>query len=577
MGKTLNHSGSEPRLQAVGTFNGTHARVRILHRLKAGLRTFLWVAAAVTVWASTSSAEIIRVTTWNLGLDAHGPQSSAQLSEAARTLRSLDSDVILLQHVPDWRTCLDLAAALKPLNYAVLTCSAFEDFSPELGAQLQVAILSKRKAYFAWSDSWEPATAQGPACGAAFAAIQVGAQRLGFFTSLFGPSLSGDEVARRLLNEIGSVEHWEANQVQTFIVAASANPFVKHPPDVLRSSTVRLDQAAWVDATEDLPTELKGTLRARTGRTRETGDCLWARGLGFPSNTRIVTAPQFAHYPITTEVELDPDKVSTALDIRAENRRQQEVQAALTTRKIACWAAAAALGLAIAGGAWIRRRNRPRVSPQTLNPLPAPTGRIRAASPLRPVIFVEAPVKAAQQQPVVRKSNPKPALRLQTPPRSMAQEENPNPDSQRPRANAEPEEDGPKHVEVELQSKAPLPPRSLDPSVRHGVIQELSGWLKHKLVRKLVSDRAQLAQAQHLATQMATTLDNRLARIEAQIQKQNQAYLARIDELNRELAAAREENRELIQERIAQVKAEMEAARARVLAEANLSNSSLRL
>jgi DNA anti-recombination protein RmuC len=113
--------------------------------------------------------------------------------------------------------------------------------------------------------------------------------------------------------------------------------------------------------------------------------------------------------------------------------------------------------------------------------------------------------------------------------------------------------------------------------IRRGVVKELTAWLKHKLVRRLVDDRAQLLEAQKLATRMATTLDTRLARIEAQIQQQNQAYIHRIEELNRELAAAREENRELIRERIAQVKAEMEAARARVLAEANLDNTSLRL
>ena len=124
-----------------------------------------------------------------------------------------------------------------------------------------------------------------------------------------------------------------------------------------------------------------------------------------------------------------------------------------------------------------------------------------------------------------------------------------------------------------------LPPvvEARDDSTREGVIKELAGWLKHKLVRRLVVDRAQLMHAQQVATHMATTLDNRLARIEAQIQQQNQAYAYRIEELNRELAVAREENRELIRERIAQVKLEMEAARARVLAEADLDNTSLRL
>ena len=53
--------------------------------------------------------------------------------------------------------------------------------------------------------------------------------------------------------------------------------------------------------------------------------------------------------------------------------------------------------------------------------------------------------------------------------------------------------------------------------------------------------------------------------------------MSRIEELNKELAAAREENRELIRERIAQVRAEMEAARSRVLAEANLDSTSFRL
>ena len=116
-----------------------------------------------------------------------------------------------------------------------------------------------------------------------------------------------------------------------------------------------------------------------------------------------------------------------------------------------------------------------------------------------------------------------------------------------------------------------------DPALRQGLIKELSGWLKQKFVRKLVTDRSHLIEAQQIATRMANTLDDRLARIEAQIRQQNQTYVSRIEELNKELAAAREENRELIRERIAQVKAEMEAARSRVLAEANLDSTSFRL
>ena len=101
--------------------------------------------------------------------------------------------------------------------------------------------------------------------------------------------------------------------------------------------------------------------------------------------------------------------------------------------------------------------------------------------------------------------------------------------------------------------------------VRKGLMPQLSHWLKEKLVRKLISDRAGLLETQEVATLRALEVDERLARIEAQIQQQNAAYEGRIDELTRELVSAKEENRELIRAKIAQVKAEMEAARVRAM------------
>jgi predicted component of type VI protein secretion system len=66
----------------------------------------------------------------------------------------------------------------------------------------------------------------------------------------------------------------------------------------------------------------------------------------------------------------------------------------------------------------------------------------------------------------------------------------------------------------------------------------------------------------------ALAVDQRLARIERQIQDQNAAYEQRIAELTTELNTARSENRELIRARIAQVKAEMLKARERLMAQA---------
>jgi len=102
--------------------------------------------------------------------------------------------------------------------------------------------------------------------------------------------------------------------------------------------------------------------------------------------------------------------------------------------------------------------------------------------------------------------------------------------------------------------------------IRAGLIPQLSLWLKQTIVRKLIRDRAQLLQTQQVATLKAMAVEQRLTRIEQQIQQQNRVYEQRIAELTRELLVAREENRELIRARIAQVKAEMEAARARLMA-----------
>jgi hypothetical protein len=109
--------------------------------------------------------------------------------------------------------------------------------------------------------------------------------------------------------------------------------------------------------------------------------------------------------------------------------------------------------------------------------------------------------------------------------------------------------------------------------VHDGLIPHLREWLKHKLVRRLITDRTKLMEAQQTAALKALAVEERLGRVELQIRQQNLVYERRIEELTCELLAAKEENRELIRQKIAQVKAEMEAARARVLAEAGADDA----
>ena len=144
--------------------------------------------------AGSCGAETLRIATWNLGFETNSDKVAAVVEQAAGELKSVDPDVILLQGVADWGLCAQLAEALKPLDYNVLICSAFRQESLLSPVRPQVAILSKQKAYFSWSE----------AGGAVFVAIQEGSQRLGFFSACDDYS-SREKMTRRLLEEIDSI------------------------------------------------------------------------------------------------------------------------------------------------------------------------------------------------------------------------------------------------------------------------------------------------------------------------------------------------------------------------------------
>src|SRR5436190_11237567 len=94
----------------------------------------------------TSTAETLRVTTWNLqGIEpgVANPILTNGLEAAASALKKLDPDVILLQEVRDWRMCSQLAEALKPMIYHVVGCSSFPEGPPKGRKNRQTAILSK--------------------------------------------------------------------------------------------------------------------------------------------------------------------------------------------------------------------------------------------------------------------------------------------------------------------------------------------------------------------------------------------------------------------------------------------------
>lgn len=83
-------------------------------------------------------------------------------------------------------------------------------------------------------------------------------------------------------------------------------------------------------------------------------------------------------------------------------------------------------------------------------------------------------------------------------------------------------------------------------AIRSGVM----GWMREKVVRTLFSQRAELLDAQQKAEAEMRELEQRLEQLHAPLQERITAYELRIEELERDLAAKGEENRELIGARI---------------------------
>jgi hypothetical protein len=132
---TTQHSMSEQRA-AAGCF------------LPSLLLVFLSLLGAPQV-----QAETIRLTRWDmrsvpLGNSGKLPSDTVRIQLAADALKTVEPDVILLHHVRDWDMSTRLARALQPSEYRVLICSAFLEAKLEPAGEQQVAILSRRKAYF---------------------------------------------------------------------------------------------------------------------------------------------------------------------------------------------------------------------------------------------------------------------------------------------------------------------------------------------------------------------------------------------------------------------------------------------
>jgi hypothetical protein len=102
-----------------------------------------------------------------------------------------------------------------------------------------------------------------------------------------------------------------------------------------------------------------------------------------------------------------------------------------------------------------------------------------------------------------------------------------------------------------------------DPVIRARLTEHLTRLLGQSVVQRLLSQRGQLIKTQEAAVQQAEELGQRLEKVETDMQERFGAYEQRIVELEAELEAAEEQNRDLIRAKIAIAKEELERERAK--------------
>ena len=524
------------------------------------------LALLLFFWAAICPADTLRVTSWNLvpaASDGAPVRKQIRAADAAKVLNQLAPDVILLQQVRDWQMCAELAQALKPANYNVLVCSSFEeDARTGTTSPRQVAILARQRAYLAWSQPWAGGDGTAIASGFAFAAIQVRGQRLGFFS--VGP---GDKAALvgQFLPRVAEIGNWVTNRVQVFVVGATLDPESADWPAAQLDTLRLLQDAGFADVFLEAPASERITLPRKAGQPGAAADYIFTQPPGCGSDPRIFSTTVSGHYPVTCDLELDPVRIAAAWAARsdalsakaalhssvANNPLKPESVAAQASSQFSSLNPRRFVALAFGGivalitVAWALARRKRTSLPKTPKLLPANAESAPALSSYTVVAGTQSVTGPAPPATGVTPTPP-PVIHLEAPGATQTQAE-----ILRQRALAAEER-------AERATAA----------LRHGLIPHLSQWLKQKLLRKLIADRAQLMETQQAATLKAMAVEARLARVERQIQQQIQGYQQRIEALTRELIAAKEENRELIRAQIRQVKAEMEAARARLIAQA---------
>jgi hypothetical protein len=483
----------------------------------------LWLALWV-MWAMAVPAETLRVVAWDLRTTGPGDPASSgpdsrHLSDAIMALDRIKADVIVLHHVDNWAMADGIAEALSPQGeFNVVLCSAFS-----AATQGQIAILSRRKAYFSWSEALETETKGQSEGGIVFAAIETGQTRVGVFgLQLWAESLgtTAPEAVRRNLwatqwrETAAGFQQWVTNRMEVAVISGL--------PAVPSDGSV----------TGVLAEAIKAPF-ARALQPPARGHDYFACRLA--SNPETPAAVVLDRAPLICDLEVGPPRsgppvvtsagvfltgllpgVGAASDPAAADRSHVSPGSLARLGQKEVLIAFGGITALIGVGLLLARR------------------RLRQARlPNLPTVPSEACANTVVMSSSVSGSH-EPGTRIPA-----------------------------HHPLYVLEGRGVT-----NEAERERLRREAATWLKERFVEALANDRSELLSHHERANLRVRAADERLKHIEERLRSQSQVYEERILELDRQLLAAKAESRALIQASIQQLKQEMEAARARLVREA---------
>ena len=483
------------------------------------------IALLFLLGVSQIHAEPLRVTTWNLNFSPQAPASEPdekRLANIASVLNSLKADVILLQEVPDRRTCERLAALLKPSRYQTATCSAFTDLS---GHDLpQVAVLTRKPVAAAWTEPWKPEGLIAPPGGLAFAAIRHDTGLVIVYSvQLKNNATSGDferdtqinilkrELsAAQLLQHARSIEARLTSLAAAIIIAGSLNTNPEESQFVSENTLRLLEQAGFKSAFDGAPLENRVTRRGTGQYAAATVDYVFAKRANFLVNPNILASQLSGHLPVTCDL---------VVKLTASVPKTPSVNPLMI----------AAL-LLVSVGWWFASRKK------FFSPAPVADSNPRG--------LLSSPADGKNQ-----------LAALEFPEEKGTTVSNLEQDTATSPAQSQIQSLKKRALAAEQRAE-----RATE-LVRKGLIPHLARLMKDTLFYGVASQRAHLLKMQQAGAVQVAELEQRLVKIQSQLQGRLTAYERRIAELEKEVSNKDQANRELLAARIQMVKQTLEAVK----------------